>query len=231
MGNTHLYIGLAASLAVMQPQTPEEFLTAVIGGSVGSVVADSDQISPYSFGKSMKKVIKNNKLSLSTAAALLITDYFSHFGIVETILTHKERSAVGCALLLTFVALCMCSRHRTFSHSMLGCLLGTTCVGLIYAPFALSFGIAYLLHILLDLTNKGKLTLFYPLKKGFCLGWCYADKAANTLLMWGGLVLALALLSYSALVAFQILPSGGVSAFHALLNQLQARFPALVQAL
>ena len=44
MSRTHLAIGLAVSLATIQPTTFHECAVAVIGGAVGGVLADNDSL-------------------------------------------------------------------------------------------------------------------------------------------------------------------------------------------
>ena len=42
MSKTHFAVGLATSLAIIQPKTFNECAVAVIGGTVGGVLADND---------------------------------------------------------------------------------------------------------------------------------------------------------------------------------------------
>ena len=38
----------------------------------------------------------------------------------------------------------------------------------------------------MDMMNKRSVRLFYPAKKGVCLGWFYADRLANKAFAAGG---------------------------------------------
>ena len=69
--------------------------------------------------------------------------------------------------------------HRGFSHSLLALVLETACVQLVFPEAALPFAAAFASHVLLDLMNKRPVRLFFPAKKGVCLGWFYADGLAN----------------------------------------------------
>ena len=71
------------------------------------------------------------------------------------------------------------SGHRGFSHSIAALLLETACLKLIFPAAALPFAAAFASHVLLDLMNKRPVRLFYPVKKGICLGWFYSDRLAN----------------------------------------------------
>ena len=50
------------------------------------------------------------------------------------------------------------------------------------------FAIAFASHVLLDMMNKRSVRLFYPAKKGICLGWFYADRLANKAIAAGGTI-------------------------------------------
>ena len=73
--------------------------------------------------------------------------------------------------------------HRSFTHSVLGCLVYT---------FILSYGFDYnvlipflcgfISHIVLDLFNRKGLALFYPCKSRFCFDLCDSDGKTNKLL-------------------------------------------------
>ena len=80
------------------------------------------------------------------------------------------------------------SGHRGFSHSLLALTIETLCLWLIFPATALPFAIAFASHVLLDMLNKRSVRLFYPAKKGICLGWFYADKLANKVVAAGGMV-------------------------------------------
>ena len=58
-------------------------------------------------------------------------------------------------------------------------VLETACLWLIFPDTALPFAAAFASHVLLDMMNKRSVRLFYPAKKGLCLGWCYSDRMAN----------------------------------------------------
>ena len=71
------------------------------------------------------------------------------------------------------------SGHRGFSHSLLALALETACLQLVFPVAALPFAAAFGSHLMLDITNKKSVRIFYPVKKGVCLGWFYADRLAN----------------------------------------------------
>lgn len=82
----------------------------------------------------------------------------------------------GFALACTFAGI---SKHRGFSHSLLAMLIETACIWMVFPSVCVPFMIAFLTHIVLDVMNKKPVCVFYPVKKGICLGWFYADRTAD----------------------------------------------------
>lgn len=98
----------------------------------------------------------------------------------------------------------MSSNHRTFTHSFLALFLYTVAVYLIYKPFSAPLAVAYFSYLVLDVLNKKKIPLFYPLKFGICLKLCYANKKANKVLMYVGFCIAAVLLVAGGLTSFMM---------------------------
>lgn len=53
---------------------------------------------------------------------------------------------------------------------------------LLCRPIALAYFIGFSSHLLLDLMNKRKMQLFYPLKAKIMFGWCSSDGTANKII-------------------------------------------------
>ncbi len=184
MGKTHLAIGLATAFAVMRPENVGEALIAVIGGTVGGVIADSDILDN-------DHRLDTFSVQLAAAAvtiAALVFDYFGGFGICESIAEDVPRAVSGGVVFAVLWILGVISSHRTFTHSLTALVLFSFAVGMIYAPFRPVFAAAYVSHIVLDLTNKRKLPILYPLKLGVCLKLFYADGLANRIFFTLGCV-------------------------------------------
>jgi inner membrane protein len=75
--------------------------------------------------------------------------------------------------------------HRTFMHSILGVALMSLASYLVFTEVWQYMAIGMVSHIALDLLNKKRIRLLYPLKKPkFALGFCTADGAVNTVLFY-----------------------------------------------
>ena len=190
MSKTHLGIGIATSLTVIQPKSLEECLISVAGGALGRVLADIDILD---------NDYKSDALigqTIATIIAILpvLADYFCDFGICTYVLNNKVLSIAGGIVYFTLWICGFCSEHRKFTHSIVAMILYSMAFYLIYPPIINGFVVAYLSHLGLDLLNKKKIQLFFPFKFGICLHICYASKLANTIFMYIGLIFSILLI-------------------------------------
>lgn len=182
MGKTHYAVGVATALAVLQPQTINECCAAVIGGAVGGVLADNDILD----NDYQADALIGQLLAFGSTALLLALDYFFHFGIIDTITAKPLLPIIGGIGFLVLYIIGFFSEHRTFTHSFLARILYSCVVWLIYKPLVTGVAAAYLSHILLDILNKKKVPILYPLEFGICFKLCYANKTANKVFMYVG---------------------------------------------
>lgn len=190
LGKTHYAVGLAASLAVMQPKTFTECAVAVIGGAVGGVLADNDTLR----SDRRPDATIGQLLAFGTAALALLPDYVFHLGICRAIASTSGSSLYGAIGFVILYLIGVHSHHRTFTHSFLAFALYTAAVSLIHPPLRIPFATGYLSHLALDVLNKKAVSLFYPFGQGICLKLCYAGKTANKVFLYVGLALSAVLL-------------------------------------
>ena len=176
LGKAHLTIGMAAAWTLAMPETMPAALPVIAGAAAGSLICDIDCDSPAERRDASKQRI----LAVLITAAALTADKLSGAGMWKSLA--ESGSYLWCAgvagLVLT-LAFANVSAHRGFSHSLTALALETLCVFLIFPQCALPFAAAFISHILLDMTNKKRVRLFYPAKKGVSLGIFYADRLAN----------------------------------------------------
>ena len=77
MSKTHLAVGMATSLAVIQPTSFQECAIAVIGGAVGGVLADNDILD----NDYHADALIGQLLAIGLVAITFLFDYFFDFGI------------------------------------------------------------------------------------------------------------------------------------------------------
>ena len=187
MGKTHFTIGLATSLLVMRPDSLGECAAALIAGSFGGITPDVDTMNQ----SNSSRVFLH---ALVTTLGALVVDFFMDLGICEAILANQTRALIGLIGFVTLWIFGYFSDHRTFTHSLTAMFLFSLCVGCIYEPLALCYMAAYLSHLLLDMLNKKKIPLLYPLDFGVAFKFCYASSKVDTVFWYiGGIVSAVML--------------------------------------
>lgn len=185
-GKTHLAVGIAAALAVSPAVSPAGITAALAAGALGGVAADADALKNDKGRDAFKgQLLSFAVLSLTIAVvAVLNWDFWVY---VQTHLRFVSFGAAGFALLWS---LGVFQPHRGFTHSLMALSLFTAFGYCLYPPLTKAFFAGYASHLMLDLLNKKGLRLFWPLKKTVCLGLLYADRFADRLMMWLGLMAA-----------------------------------------
>lgn len=196
MSKTHIAVGVAASLALLQPATLGGCLACVIGGAAGGDVCDID-VKPSDY---VRDALHGRVIVSTIVAVALLVDYLTGSGLCDYFATHAAPAmALGvCGLILAGTWGYM-SKHRTFAHSLLGLVLMSASLWLVCPLLAPSFAIGYASHVALDLLNYKKVQLLYPLKTlSMSLGLCRADGLVNSVLMWIATIVAIALFAWHA---------------------------------
>lgn len=194
---THLAVGTAVSLCVLQPVNIRELLIGTGAAMLGSLISDMDSDSSKT-NKYMDRIVEVIALLVITLVAFSV---FREQNMLSWLLDDKIMSLNVIAFVLFFV-ICAFGKeqpHRSFMHSLLGFFSLYGCVKVIYPIAAPYFGIAFLSHLMIDLLNRKGVRIFYPLKKGFCLGLCSASGLVNDLLLKIGLLVSLATFGYHAI--------------------------------
>lgn len=198
MSKTHYAVGLATSLAVIQPKTINECLIAVIAGTIGGVLADIDILD----NDYQADALIGQLLAAGTTAFAIVLDYLFKLGICQAIASHPILSIIGGVGYGVLWVIGFFSDHRTFTHSLTALALFSFAVWLIYLPALLGFAVAYFSHLILDILNKKKVPILYPLEFGICLKVCYANKTANKFFMYLGFAVSGILLIICITVSF-----------------------------
>lgn len=189
MGHTHLAVGIAASLAIVHPKTWPELVIGIGAGALGGLICDID----VGTSKSHKQADIITMFSAVIVAAVILVDWLFHIGIQETLMQNENFLQIFIPVII-FIGICACGKstsHRTFMHSLLAMILLTACVGVALPMAAPYFGLGFLSHIVLDIFNKKRVRMFWPLKKGICLKMCSSQGRANKILFYTGTLISL----------------------------------------
>ena len=176
LAKAHITIGMAAALTITAPDSIPEALPVITGASLGCLICDLDCDNPRE-----KQDSSHWRIAMFlVAAAVLFEDYHIDAGMWRSLI--ESGSYLWCAGIAGFALTCAfasVSNHRGFSHSLLALALEAFSLWLIFPAAAVPFVIAFVSHMILDMTNKRPVRILYPLKKGFSFGWFYADRLAN----------------------------------------------------
>ena len=193
MSKTHIAVGVTAALAIAHTGSPESCVAAIVGGSIGGIIADCD-ITP---SRAHKDALTGRLIVLGVTAVSLLADRCAHAGLCDYLVEHLGLTLItGVFLFAVLTFLGGHTEHRTFTHSLVGMGLFCAAIYLVCEPLLPYFSIGYASHLALDITNKQGIHLFWPLGLEASLGLCTAKGIANTVVMALGYVAAALLLAY-----------------------------------
>ena len=190
LGRTHFFIGTAAALAVLQPQTVPALVAGAGAAAIGGLISDID-VGTSQAHRDADKII---------TATVAVAEYKLNLGIYRRLTSDSSvlRLLTGTAAFLLICAYGKQQPHRSFMHSFAALALLTACVDIIYPDASAYFAVGFLSHLVLDFFNRKPEKLFWPWKKGFCLGFCSARGLVNRALLGCGMVSLAVVLVLSA---------------------------------
>lgn len=188
LGKTHMAVGIASTLAVTQPGNITEMVLAVGVGALGGLISDIDVGTSESHRDADKIVF----LSAIVVLAVILIDHFLQTGIASRVIQSSGygRVIIGALLLIGICAFGKEQPHRSFMHSFLALILLCFAIGLVWEKTVLYFAAGFLSHLVIDIFNKKKVRLLYPLKGGVAFGVFHAHGLANRILFILGSVVA-----------------------------------------
>lgn len=174
-GKTHCFTAVAAAITIMQPNKP---ITILVGASLaflGGLTPDVDLFQSQLGQKISKFIIGifSAVIILSLIKQYFDFDIFAYFSLDELLGSISQ----GVLLFLLLCSVGLNTKHRSFTHSILGGILFTFCMYLAFPRYYMYFLIGFASHIILDFFNKKGLQLFFPLEERVCIPLC---KATNT---------------------------------------------------
>ena len=219
-GKTHLVIGVALSLAVMRPST----MPALVGGAgiaaLGSVISDIDA-GQSGAGHDATKVVASIVIA---GVLVLLADLYFHLGLYARFLRRGRETGFMLPLLLfiLFAAIGMLTRHRSFMHSLPAMILFTACIWFMQRAMTPYFAIAYASHLLLDLTNRRGMRLFFPSRKLVSMKLFASNGWMDRILLTAGVIALVLVVAHSAPMTGQIARLRGME------NAVKSRMAGLI---
>lgn len=150
LGRTHAAIGTFTAFVLTRPAATVDYVVVIGFAYLGSLIPDIDT--------------KNSKIKHSFSFWIIFIGLFLYLDkIIEL-------------LILAFVILVSSKfKHRTFTHSILGLLVFSMAIGLLYPNGLLVFAIDYLMHLLSDSLTIHGVPYLYPFSNK-----CYGSKLIKT---------------------------------------------------
>ena len=194
LGKTHMAVGTAAGLLIMQPQNITELILGTGAAMIGSVISDID----IGTSDSHKEVDKIIGFTVFTVIAIILMDSVWHLGIWQRLLNYTSirQAAPSVAAFFVICAIGKEQPHRSFMHSFLACGMLTGCVAVFLPLLAPYFGIAFLSHLAIDVLNKKGERLLFPFRKGFQLGLCSSKGTVNRLMFRIGILVTIGCIAF-----------------------------------
>ena len=188
LGHTHMAVGIATGLLLVQPKSLPELLVGVSAGAVGGLISDID----VGTSKSHKQADIITMGAALIVAIVLLADWLFKVGIQDMLMKNENFVQIFLPTMV-FIGICAYGKgthHRSFMHSFVAFILLTACVGFAVPMAAPYFGAGFLSHIFIDMFNKRKEQLFWPSKKGVCFKLCSSHGKVNKILFYSGTFLA-----------------------------------------
>ena len=152
LGKTHMAVGVAASLMLLQPRTLPELILGAGAAAVGSVISDIDCGTSESSRRADQIIFVSETIVIGIAAV----EAHWHLGLYQRLMSNSSvsRIVLACAAFLAVCAYGKKTPHRSFLHSFLAGGLLMSCVGVFLPMLVPYFGIAFASHLALDFLRQ-----------------------------------------------------------------------------
>lgn len=167
LGKTHMAVGIAAGIAIFQPDSVMTAAVCTAGTALGALIPDID----VGHSKSRNKVQSIIGMTILITVTLATIEAAFHIGIYRQLMSNSSvvRILSGFAVFLIACGYGLKTSHRSFMHSFMAGAILTVCVYIIFPMVAEYFAVGFCSHLIIDLLNHRGEQLLFPCKKRFCL--------------------------------------------------------------
>lgn len=180
LGKTHMAVGIASALAVMQPKNIPELVIGTGAAAIGGLISDID----VSTSASHKEADKIMLLAIGSIIATVAASAVFKLDIYGKIMADSNmiRMLLGTIIFIGICAFGKEQPHRSFMHSILALVLLSGSLWVIFPIVVPYFAIAFISHLATDIFNFKDVRLLYPLKGGLSFHLFHAHGIANSVL-------------------------------------------------
>lgn len=199
-GKTHVVVGIAASVLLLRPLDVASFAATAAAGAVGGLLPDVDLLK----SNGSKEISTCAGVVFFAIAVLALADRAAPYGLLEFLAPSTGPLCLpGAVWLFVLIAFGVSRPHREFTHSLAFCALIAAGIFVSCPSGAAPAAIGILSHLVLDVLNGRGMTLFWPVKKRFCLGFCSSGGAVDAgLRLAAAVLIVLYVLAWAGLVRF-----------------------------
>ena len=178
---THIMCANAVSLCIIQPQSIFDLLLVAGFSTLGALLPDVD----------LKDSIPDkifDRLMASLITIVLMSFIIKFLFNIDLYCKIKECGDIFSYIICISIFIVMGylgskTSHRSFTHSILGCIIYSAILSYCFNSICLwSFIFAYISHVFLDLFNKKGIAIFYPAKYRFAFKLCDSSGKVNKFL-------------------------------------------------
>ena len=178
---THVMCANALSLYIMKPDSISSLLITTTFATLGGIIADVDLKD-----STTDKLFDRLMTSLVTVVVMSVfINYFFSMDLYSKLKEYSEilNYLISVSLFVIMAYLGSKSSHRSFTHSIIGCIVYSGIIAYGFKENVLiPFIVSYISHIVLDLLNIKGVALFYPSKYRLSLKLCESDGKVNKFL-------------------------------------------------
>ena len=178
--NTHMSVAMASTLLITKPQSIKELALCLGVASVGAVISDID-VSTSESHEALNKILRIVTIAL---IFLVFVEYKWSVGIISSFKNNSNilRLILGISGFLIICIFGKSQPHRSFMHSALAVVLLSISTYVIFPEAVKYLIISISSHILIDMLNKKKVRILYPLPGGISLNLCPAQGFVNNII-------------------------------------------------
>ena len=182
LGKTHFSVGMAAGIAICRPQTMPMLIAGAGLAAFGGTICDID----VETSDAHEQVDRMLVVAVIMVAAVIVMDFIFRVGIYRRLMANCNiaRVIIGSLAFLVICAFGKEQPHRSFMHSFLALAMLSICVYIIFPDMTPYFMVGFMSHMFIDVFNRKREKLFWPVGKGFCLHWCSANGIVNKILFY-----------------------------------------------
>ena len=188
-GTTHMAVGAAITVTIVQPKNIQESMIALACGVIGGIAPDVD-----TENATMARIIRSILAFIASALIILYKcrNYIDDIHIQKTVQWLFEGIGIDnifyCLLFFTLLMIGSFTKHRNVTHSIEFIACQTVVLYFIHPMLALPFVLSALSHTALDILNRKKVKISLLINKSLSFGICKSNGIIDRLFLVSSMI-------------------------------------------